>query len=158
MNLSDIKKLIKLFENSDVSELEVEQEGLRVQMRKGGADNSPQQISTIISPHPSAQITDAQNTAATSDQPVQTPETGSPKGYIIKSPMVGSFFRSPSPTAPPYVEEGDLVRSGHVLCIIEAMKLMNEIESDVEGKIVKIFPENGKPVEYDEPLFEIEPA
>ena len=150
MNLSDIKKLIRMFESSELSKLKVEEEGLKVSMSKGGEYNPPPQVSTTISPAP--QVAD------TSVQSAPQAEIETPTGHIIKSPMVGSFFRSPSPTSPPFVEKGDLVRPGDVLCIIEAMKLMNEIESDIEGKIVKIYSENGKPVEFDEPLFEIEPV
>jgi acetyl-CoA carboxylase biotin carboxyl carrier protein len=79
------------------------------------------------------------------------------KYHVIKSPLVGTFYRAPSPGAPPFVEEGDIVSKGQVLCIIEALKVMNEIESDVDGKVVKILVENGEPVEYGQELFYIEP-
>jgi acetyl-CoA carboxylase biotin carboxyl carrier protein len=81
----------------------------------------------------------------------------SKKYHVIKSPLVGTFYRAPSPGAPPFVEEGDIVSKGQVLCIIEALKVMNEIESDVDGKVVKILVENGEPVEYGQELFYIEP-
>ncbi len=80
------------------------------------------------------------------------------KYHVIKSPLVGTFYRAPSPGAPPFVEEGDIVSKGQVLCIIEALKVMNEIESDVNGKVVKILVENGQPVEYGQELFYIEPT
>ncbi|WP_457641223.1 acetyl-CoA carboxylase biotin carboxyl carrier protein [Persephonella sp.] len=80
------------------------------------------------------------------------------KYHVIKSPLVGTFYRAPSPGAPPFVEEGDMVSKGQVLCIIEALKVMNEIESDVNGKVVKILVENGQPVEYGQELFYIEPV
>ncbi len=79
------------------------------------------------------------------------------KYHVIKSPLVGTFYRAPSPGAPPFVEEGDIVSKGQVLCIIEALKVMNEIESDIDGKVVKILVENGEPVEYGQELFYIEP-
>jgi len=96
-----------------------------------------------------------------SEQPKGSAEKGgsaaSSTNHILTSPMVGSFYRAPSPTSPVFVNEGDIVQKGQVICIVEAMKLMNEIESDAAGRVVKIFPENGKPVEFEEPLFEIAP-
>jgi len=86
-------------------------------------------------------------------QPAETKKESEDNYYQIRSPMVGTFYRSPSPGAEPYVKEGDIVKKGQVLCIIEAMKVMNEIESDVTGRIVKVLVENGKPVEYNQPLF-----
>jgi len=88
--------------------------------------------------------------------PAEDVETPEEKLHVIKSPLVGTFYRSPAPGAPPFVEEGDIVSPGQVLCIIEALKVMNEIESDVRGKIVKILVENGQPVEYGQPLFLID--
>lgn len=152
MNLSEIKKLIRLFESSKVSELEVEQEGLRIQMKKGAA--APAREVVHVSAPPVAESAAQAAAPAPAERPKPKQDS---RGHVIKAPMVGTFFRAPSPTSPHFVEEGDIVRKGDVLCIIEAMKLMNEIESDIEGKIVTIFPENGKPVEYGEPLFEIEP-
>ncbi len=88
--------------------------------------------------------------------PAEDVETAEEKLHVIKSPLVGTFYRAPAPGAPPFVEEGDIVSPGQVLCIIEALKVMNEIESDVRGKIVKILVENGQPVEYGQPLFLID--
>ncbi len=88
--------------------------------------------------------------------PAEEIETEEEKLHVIKSPLVGTFYRAPAPGAPPFVEEGDIVSPGQVLCIIEALKVMNEIESDVKGKIVKILVENGQPVEYGQPLFLID--
>ncbi|MCR1347995.1 acetyl-CoA carboxylase biotin carboxyl carrier protein, partial [Acidithiobacillus ferrooxidans] len=81
-----------------------------------------------------------------------------PQGYMIKSPMVGTFYRASSPESPPFVEEGSMVKAGQTLCIIEAMKLLNEIEADVSGKVIKVLAGNGQPVEYGEPLFIIAPG
>jgi len=88
--------------------------------------------------------------------PAEDVETPEEKLHVIKSPLVGTFYRAPAPGAPPFVEEGDIVSPGQVLCIIEALKVMNEIESDVRGKVVKILVENGQPVEYGQPLFLID--
>jgi len=161
MNIPDIKKLIRLFENSDISEIEVEQEGLRVSMKKSqpGAPVVPQPplaVTASHSAHPAPEHSHPHFHPPVPAGGPSAPDTGSASHKIV-APMVGTFFRSPSPTSPPFVEEGDIVRQGQVLCIIEAMKLMNEIESDIDGKITAIGPENGKPVEYGEILFEIEP-
>ena len=152
MNFSDIKKLIKLFEQSKISELEVEQEGLRVQLKKGGAAPAYEVAHTIPVYPPSHH---AIPVPMAPSQPASAPQ---PQGHLIRAPMIGTFYRSPSPTSPSFVEEGDIVRKGQVLCIIEAMKLMNEIESDMDGRVVNLFIENGKPVQYGEPMFEIEPS
>jgi acetyl-CoA carboxylase biotin carboxyl carrier protein len=157
MDLTEIKKLIRLFESSSLSELEVEKEGQRVLMRKGGhfvpAPSAGRQASADDGQfsRDSAPDSDAAEGKGRVEEIKLT-------GHVIPSPMVGTFFRSPSPTSPPYVEVGDHVRKGQVLCLVEAMKLMNEIESDVDGKVTRILPENGKPVEYGQPLFEITPS
>ncbi len=158
MNLSDLKKLIKVFETSEVAELELEQDGSRVLLKKAGAGGAPAVFSAPQAIHPHLQGTAIAETSlhhVGGDAKVETPN---PHYKEIMSPMVGTFYRAGSPTADPFVEAGDTVRKGQVLCIIEAMKLMNEIESEIEGKIVRIFPENGAPVEFGEPLFEIDPG
>lgn len=152
MDLPKLKKLIKLFENSEISELELEQEGWRVLMKKG---YEPQHV---IAHHAPQAVPAAPHPKAKPAEPGEAESVEETKNHIIKSPMVGTFYRASSPTSPPFVDEGDLVRKGDTLCIVEAMKLMNEIESEVSGRIVKIFPENGKPVEFGEALFEIDTA
>ncbi len=148
MDFSLIKKYVKLFEESNISELEIEQDNARIKISK--------KVETSVQVH---------NVAAPVHAPVVAapkPEAGLPKEEKnsklkeIKSPIVGTFYRAPGPDADPYVKVGDDVSTGTVLCIIEAMKLMNEIESDIAGKIVKILVENGKPVEYNQPLMLIE--
>jgi len=157
MDLAEIKKLIKLFESTALSELEVEKEGQRVLMRKGGGQ-------FVAAPAPAMHMRPAEGPlhyeTGSAPAPEERPRVEEVKlsGHVIASPMVGTFFRSPSPTSPPYVEVGDHVRKGQVLCLVEAMKLMNEIECDVDGKVTRILPENGKPVEYGQPLFEIIPS
>jgi len=157
MDLTEIKKLIKLFETSALSELEVEKEGQRVLMRKGGREMAaPMAVQRMVMDD----VVSGPEGAEPAPVVDNRPSVGDIKlsGHVIASPMVGTFFRAPSPTSPPYVEVGDHVRKGQVLCLVEAMKLMNEIESDIDGKVVRILPENGKPVEYGQPLFEINPA
>lgn len=149
MDLAELRKLIRLFEDSKISELELEREGSRVRLHKNNPaapaqySAPPAVVASVATHHPAPAVA--------------SPEPQAPVSvnHIVLSPMVGTFYRSPSPTSPSFVEEGDVIRKGQTLCIIEAMKLMNEIDSEVSGKIIKIFPESGKPVEFNEPLFEI---
>ncbi len=142
--------LIEVFHSAGVSDLEVERDGLRVRLRREGTA-SPIQAREVTVP-----VSDPLRSSLHAGVP---PATRSDEGLVtVTSPIVGIFFRSASPEAEPYVEEGAYVRKGQVLCIVEAMKLMNEIESEVDGRIAKILVENAKPVEYGEPLFLIEPG
>lgn len=154
MDINEIKKLIKVFENAKVTELSIQEGDLKIKISKNGKSTSQNFV-------PQNMITDfnIQETAkTTSDQPqeVVSKEVAEDNTHIINSPIVGTFYRAPAPDADPYVQIGDTVSSGSVLCIVEAMKLMNEIESDVSGKIVQILVENGTPVEFNQPLFKIE--
>ncbi|HEY6906850.1 MAG TPA: acetyl-CoA carboxylase biotin carboxyl carrier protein [Ignavibacteriaceae bacterium] len=147
MDLNLIRKLIKLVDSSEVTDLEIEENGLRVRIAK-----KIRGIQTITQPQilsPSQVVNDS---AQRNDEASVKSEVKE-KLHQITSPIVGTFYRAPAPDADPYVQIGDSVSQGSVLCIVEAMKLMNEIESDVSGKIVKILVENGKPVEYNQPLF-----
>ena len=148
MELKELKALFRLMEGTDVEELEVEEGDRRVRIRRRGGDPSSAVIVRSGVPgQPGAKIPATQTLAA---------ETA---GLIpIESPMVGTFYRAPAPGADPYVKEGDSVQKGTVVCIVEAMKLMNEIESEVSGRIVKVVAENGKPVEFGQALFLVEPA
>jgi len=156
MDLSYLKKLVRILEHSGVDEIEVEEEGLRIRVARNsqvhtssGAIVSGYPAQGIGVPPPSATIpTEVPALAAVPEKSL----------HEIKSPIVGTFYRAPAPDADSYVEVGQTVQSKTVLCIIEAMKLMNEIESDVSGQIVKILVENGQPVEYNQTLFLIEPA
>lgn len=154
MDLNFIKKLIKLVENSDVTDLEIEESGTRIKVaKKIRVSQLPVQNVLPVLPAVSSvsQAEQRETKTAQADAEVSS-------GYHeIKSPIVGTFYRAPAPDADYYVQVGDTVSPGSVLCIVEAMKLMNEIESDVSGKIVKILVENGKPVEYNQPLFLIQP-
>ncbi|MBI5815785.1 MAG: acetyl-CoA carboxylase biotin carboxyl carrier protein [Nitrospinae bacterium] len=152
MDISELKKIIRLFEESKIFELELEKDGNRVRLKKGSeglhipAHTVP---AAVAFNQPGASVDQA-------GAPQAAPAPVNPN-HIVVSPMVGTFYKSSSPTNAPFVNEGDIIRKGQVLCIVEAMKLMNEIEADEGGRVVKIFPENGKPVEYNEPLFEIAP-
>ena len=154
MDLNLIKKLVKIIDTSGVTDLEIEENGLKIKIAKKIRNFKPAAV----------QETTVQTVAAvTPEQADKTDELGAPVEeastlHEIKSPIVGTFYRAPAPDADAYVQVGDTVSQGTVLCIIEAMKLMNEIESDVSGKVVKILVENGKPVEYNQPLFLIQPT
>ncbi len=177
--LKDIQKLIDLLIERDVAEFEMEKGGMRIRVRRGETRASTPAPPTIISPAvlpltipaipatPPAPATSAVADAATPPavaseagaSPAEgTPSESSDSLYIIKSPLVGTFYGSPSPNAEPFVRPGDAVRVGQVLCIIEAMKLMNEIESETSGEIIRIYVENGQPVEYGQSLFAIKPS
>ncbi len=151
MDLTYLKKLIRIVENSSVDEIEVEEEGLRVRVAKSANHVSTAQVPAVAAHSVSPTVESAPAAAVSAPPPVAT-------YHEIKSPIVGTFYRTPAPDAEAYVEVGQMVQEKQVLCIIEAMKLMNEIESDISGRVVKINVENGKPVEYNQVLFYIEPA
>lgn len=146
MDLRKIKTLIELVESSGIAELEISEGEERVRIVRSGA--AGQHFYTT----PQHQTTPAPQLA---DTPAESAEPAIPDGHIVKSPMVGSFYRSPSPGAKPFVEVGQNVNVGDTLCIIEAMKLLNEIEADQSGVISAILVESGQPVEYGQSLFVI---
>ena len=159
MNLKELKELIEMLKNTDISELEIERSGVKVRLRKGGDVTFHPAMPRMEYP-PSAIVAPS---VIEPEKPVVAeqlqPPVAAPANQVkVTSPIVGTFYRSSSPDKPAYVEVGDTVKKGQVLCIIEAMKLMNEIESEVAGKIVQIIVENGQPVEYGQALFVIEPA
>jgi acetyl-CoA carboxylase biotin carboxyl carrier protein len=159
MNLSEIKRLIKLVEASNIEELEIKEEGLQVRITKGGGIAPPGSSGGVAQIHQTApQVVPSVHTESLIHEAKVSPlpEAESDNLLEVRSPMVGTFYRAPAPDADPYVKEGEQIHPGKVLCIIEAMKLMNEIEAEVAGKIVKIMVENGQPVEYDQPLFLVE--
>lgn len=170
MTLSELKELIELVSQKGFAEFEVEREGFRLRIV---ATRAPQQVIVAQSSPASAEIPmvlAAPNAPivqpAAAPQPVASAAelqaapallSGDEGFQIVKSPIVGTFYRSPSPTSDVFVNVGDRVSVGDVLCIVEAMKLMNEIESEYSGEIVKVFVENGQPVEYGQSLFAIRP-
>jgi acetyl-CoA carboxylase biotin carboxyl carrier protein len=142
MDLRKLKKLIDLVQESGIAELEITEGEEKVKIVKGGA--------VSVSAAPPAALLAAP--AAAPAAPAVEPEPGQ-EGHVVKAPMVGTFYRSPSPDAKPFVEVGQAVKEGDTICIIEAMKLMNEIEADASGVVKAILVENGQPVEYGQPLF-----
>lgn len=154
MKLKDIEKLIKMLETSTVSDLEITDFfGRKVKIKKG--QSKPEDF--VQAPTAGAVIKEI--TEGKEKLPKQAPVLEEAKKNLvpIRSPIVGTFYRAPAPDASPYVEVGDIVKPGQVVCVVEAMKLMNEIETDVAGKIVKILIKNEEPVEYNQELFLIEP-
>jgi acetyl-CoA carboxylase biotin carboxyl carrier protein len=162
MEIKEIRQLIRLVENAAISEIEIEEEGRKVRISKNSKHfnevvvTNPvyHQQNPIVSP-PSLPSHDAQETS-TAAKAMELTEPATNEYHEIRSPMVGTFYRSPAPDAEPYIEVGQTIAVGQTLCIIEAMKLMNEIESDFAGKIAKIAVENAQPVEYNQILFLIE--
>ena len=150
MDIRKIKKLIELLEESDVEELEIHEgdDSVRISRRREQAAAGGHYVSHYAAPQapqapaPVAQAAPAEEAAAPT----------APRGHTVKSPMVGTFYRSPSPTAAAFVEVGQTVNAGDVICIVEAMKMMNQIEADKAGTITEILVENGQPVEFDQPL------
>jgi acetyl-CoA carboxylase biotin carboxyl carrier protein len=155
MNLDDIKQILNLVREHDLAELEIERDGLKVRVRKSG-----QQV-TIVPPSAPVMAPLTAAPAAIPPVPAASPAAGPAtvangvELAVIKSPIVGTFYRSSEPGARPFVEVGDAVKKGQVLCIIEAMKLMNEIESDCDGEIAAAYVENGKPVQFGDRLFAV---
>jgi acetyl-CoA carboxylase biotin carboxyl carrier protein len=149
MNLKEIRALLELFREYELTEVEIERNGERVRVRRAPPAPAPAApAAAAAGPAPASQ-------AAPS---VETPRDDRRDHLVtVEAPMVGTFYRAPSPDADPYVREGDVIKEGQVLCIIEAMKLMNEIESKVSGRVIRILAENAQPVEYGQPQFLIEP-
>ncbi len=153
MDLNLIKKLVKIVDSTEITDLEIEEEGLRIKIAKKIRNSQ-----FITQPQIMAASNPQTASAVSETNAEESEESKNKKSNLheIHSPIVGTFYRAPAPDADPYIQIGDTISAGSVLCIIEAMKLMNEIESDVSGKVVKVLTENGKPVEYNQPLFLIE--
>ncbi len=158
MNLAQIQDLIKFVAKSGVSEVEIEQKDFKITIKTpAGKKESPQQViaqaAAPVQPAPAYAPAPAPAPAAAA--PAPSAET---KYITIKSPMIGTFYRAAGPGKPIFVNVGDVLKPGKTICIIEAMKLFNEIESEISGKIVKVLVDDAKPVEYDQPLFLVDPS
>jgi acetyl-CoA carboxylase biotin carboxyl carrier protein len=172
VELSDLKDILRMLEKQDITEFELEQDGVKLRIcRSGGAATvagtaAPVIVASSLTPGVPASATEAPPSAAAAVAPPASPQTGETAagsgavehGSVVSSPIVGTFYRAPDPNSPPFVNVGDRVEVGQVLCIIEAMKLMNEIEAEVAGEVSKIHPENGQPVQYGDALFTIRPS
>lgn len=161
MDLKEIQNLIKFVAKSGASEVKLEMEDVKITIKTGSEDKE----TTIIQHLPSAATMPAapiaapvMNAPVTTEAEVVTNTNEDSKYITIKSPIIGTFYRKPSPDKPNFVEVGDAISEGSVLCVVEAMKLFNEIESEVSGKIVKVLVEDSSPVEFDQPLFLVDPS
>lgn len=154
MNLKDVKEMIKLMNDNGLTELEIEREGIKIKLRK-----TTQDMLEPVRVQPTQYVVEADRpptlvgNLSLSDQ-----EKANENTKMIVSPMVGTFYRAPSPESEPFIEVGQIVEIGQVVCIIEAMKLMNEIKSEVRGKIVEVAVENAEPVEFGQSLFRVDPV
>jgi acetyl-CoA carboxylase biotin carboxyl carrier protein len=169
LDVEGLRQIVEILEASEISQLHWVNGSERLTIRRGPPETRV--VQHVAAPVPAgpavtvmpAHASSAQTTteakvrpSAPTRGPVES--AGEKKGHLITSPFVGTFYRSPSPDQPAYAEVGSVVKKGQVLCIIEAMKLMNEIESEVSGKVAEVLPQNGQPVEFGQPLFRIEPA
>lgn len=156
MDLNYLKKLMKMFDESSVTELTIEEEGTTISLSKLRPE-APYHTAPVYAAPMAAAPVQAAPVAAAAPAAATAPAATASSGHEVLSPIVGTFYRAPSPDADPYIQVGQRVSAGDTLCIVEAMKLMNEIESDVTGTVVKILVENSQPVEYNQPLFLIQP-
>ena len=163
MDLKELKEILQILEEKEITEFELEEEGMKLRIRKAGSASgnhavppaAPAPLIPVVMPAMArGAAPDVAGPAGTPEAPAVDEEAGL---AIVKSPIVGTFYRAPDPNSPPFVEVGDRVRVGQVLCIIEAMKLMNEIEAEVAGEVVKVHRDSGQPVQYGEPLFTVRP-
>lgn len=160
MDIKDIQSLIKFVAKSGASEVKLEMEDLKITIKTGPWEHPPE--TTYVQQIPvmkeSASALPPQIPTQTVESPVKDTKADDAKYITIKSPIIGTFYRKPSPDKPPFVEVGSEIHKGDVLCVIEAMKLFNDIESEVSGKIVKVLVDDSSPVEFDQPLFLVDPS
>lgn len=164
MDLKDIQNLIKFVAKSGASEVKLEMEDIKITIKTGSPEGKGettyiQQLPAMLPQQQQTQMAPAmQNPGGAIPTETVAVEDASAKYLTIKSPIIGTFYRRPAPDKPLFVEVGDTINQGDVLCVIEAMKLFNEIESEISGKIVKILVEDSSPVEFDQPLFLVDPS
>lgn len=163
MNLKELRELIEFLIDKDIAEFELERGDVKVRIKRAGEQTvvhthgDPRFFSVPAAPPSALEVGAAPAAATSSAQAAAAPAVPADDLHAVKSPIVGTFYEAPSPGAPPFVKVGDTVEVGQVLCIVEAMKLLNEIESDVAGEIVKKLSSNGQPIEYGQELFSIRP-
>ena len=157
MNQKELKELIEFLIEKDIAEFELERGDVKVKVKRAAAAPTASDVRYVMGVPNTAPLAAAATPAPAAPAFAATPEVEE-KLHIIPSPIVGTYYECPSPGSPPFVKVGDQVDAGQVLCIVEAMKLMNEIESDVAGEIVKLMAKNGQPIEYGQPLFAVRPA
>jgi acetyl-CoA carboxylase biotin carboxyl carrier protein len=168
VDIADLKEILRILEAQDITEFELEQDGVKLRVCRASrtapvsvvaAPGSPAVPAAVSPAPPAAPLTPSVPAAPAADGPrADQPAGDAASGTVVKSPIVGTFYRSPDPNSPAFVNVGDRVKVGQVLCIIEAMKLMNEIEAEMAGEVLKIHAENGHPVQYGDPLFTLRPV
>jgi acetyl-CoA carboxylase biotin carboxyl carrier protein len=157
--LDEVKALVKVLEGTDVTTFRWDRDGQKIMIRRGQAFAvAPSVAAPVHAAVPQPPVALAPAPAAAAPAPAAAPKPEAKPGTVVTSPFVGTFYRAPSPDSAPFVEVGTVVKKGQVLCIVEAMKLMNEIEAEVPGKVAEILVANATPVEFGQPLFRIEPA
>ncbi|HYU41775.1 MAG TPA: acetyl-CoA carboxylase biotin carboxyl carrier protein [Vicinamibacteria bacterium] len=162
MDLKELKEILQILEEKEITDFELEEEGMKLRIRKGPAPSANHASAPAGAPLVASVLPSLGGPASAppaSPSPVgavaASAAEAEPGVTLVKSPIVGTFYRTPDPSAPPFVDVGDHIRVGQVLCIIEAMKLMNEIEAEVAGEVVKVHRESGQPVQYGDALFSI---
>ena len=152
MKIKEIQEIINFIKKSDLDDVSIETENIKIRVKKNNGNittiEQPKVVKTEIQP----QAPPVENKIS------EEKKENTSNNIIIKSPMIGTFYRSPNPESDPFVSEGDSIKVGQTICIVEAMKLFNDIESEISGKIVKILVDDNSPVEYDQPLFEVDPS
>ena len=153
MKIKEIQEIINFIKKSDLDDVSIETENIKIRVKKNNGNFTTIEQPKIVK-------TEIQPQASTVENKVSEvkKEKTSNNNIIIKSPMIGTFYRSPNPESDPFINEGDSIKVGQTICIVEAMKLFNDIESEISGKIVKILVDDNSPVEYDQPLFEVDPS
>ena len=154
MNMKEIKAVLRLLEGTDVTEFEYEDEGLRLVLRRGAAAPA----TTVVAAPFGSPLAATASSLAPVGGPAPAAAEPAESGHVVTSPFVGTFYRAPAPDSAPFTEVGQRVEKGQTLCIVEAMKLMNEIESEVAGTVVEILVENAQPVQFGQDLFRIRPS
>jgi len=165
LDLKELKEILQILEEKEITEFELEEEGMKLRIRKAAPPSANHASAPALAPLVPTVLPAGATALATPSAGIPAVETAGPAPApgadeepglaVVKSPIVGTFYRTPDPNSPPFVDVGDRVRVGQVLCIIEAMKLMNEIEAEVAGEVVKVHRESGQPVQYGDALFSI---
>lgn len=157
MDIRKVKKLIELLEESDVEELEIREgeDSVRISRRRADTVTMAAPAAPAPAPQQPAPAPQPQPAGGASEQAEEKTEPDEPQGHLVRSPMVGTFYRAASPTSASFVDVGRKVHAGDALCIVEAMKMMNQIDADISGTVSQILVEDGEPVEYDQPMFVI---
>lgn len=151
MKIKEIQDIINFIKKSDLDDVSIETENYKIRVKKNNGTYSTTEIPKEVNITPKQSTTEPKT-------PEEKTEIIPSNNIIIKSPMIGTFYRSPNPESDPFISVGDVIKVGQTICIVEAMKLFNDIESEVSGKIVKILVDDNSPVEYDQPLFEVDPS